>query len=233
LLLPIEEPSLIKRLLQSTPLRLAAVVMVLVLAIYLIRDRFREGDGELARQPSLSPESGQPAPATPADTGSTPPPATDVSPPPPVQQSRAVAESEKGASEPTTPLATAGSEAKDAAQEAEVADSREAAREGSPGLSIQDVTGSGRGPVLRKMKPVQLSQEVLSRLAAKAVVVRVVIDREGKVTEVTPLNQEEGSASLPPDALATIQQWEFSGSRRKDAGDAVKYFSLKVQTPRQ
>ena len=60
------------------------------------------------------------------------------------------------------------------------------------------------------MKPVQLSQDVLNSLAAKAVVVRVVIDREGKVTEVTPLNQEEGAASLPADALATIQQWEFS-----------------------
>jgi hypothetical protein len=143
-----------------------------------------------------------------------------------------VIESEKGASEPTT-SATAESKTKDMAQQAEVADSREAARERSPGLSIQDVTGSGRGPVLRKMKPVQLSQEVLSSLVAKAVVVRLVIDREGKVTEVTPLNQEEGSVSLPPDALAAIQQWEFSGSRRKDAGDAVKYFSLKVRNPRE
>ena len=37
---------------------------------------------------------------------------------------------------------------------------------------------------------------------------------------------------LPPDALATIEQWEFSRSRRKEAGEAVKYFSLKVQNPR-
>jgi len=82
------------------------------------------------------------------------------------------------------------------------------------------------------MKPIQLSQEMLSSLTAKAVVVRVVIDNAGKVTEVTPLNQEGAAVSLPADALAAIQQWEFSHSHRKDAGEAVKYFSLKVQNAR-
>jgi outer membrane biosynthesis protein TonB len=82
------------------------------------------------------------------------------------------------------------------------------------------------------MKPIQLSQDMLVSLGAKSVVVRVVIDNAGKVTEVAPLNQEGSAVSLPPDALATIQQWEFSRSRRKDAGEAVKYFSLKVQNPR-
>ena len=82
------------------------------------------------------------------------------------------------------------------------------------------------------MKPIQLSQDVLSSLAAKSVVVRVVIDKTGKVTEVAALNQEGSAVPLPPDALSTIEQWEFSRSRRKDAGDAVKYFSLKVQNPR-
>ena len=114
----------------------------------------------------------------------------------------------------------------------ETEDSPAAARDRSPGLSIQDVTGSGRGPVLRKMKPVQLSQEVLNSLAAKPVVVRVVIDKAGKVTEVAPLNQEGAAVPLPPEVLATIEQWEFSRSRRKEAGEAVKYFSLKVQSPR-
>ena len=121
----------------------------------------------------------------------------------------------------------------DSEKPAKSADAHAAARERSAGLSIQDVTGSGRGPVLRKMKPIRLSQDVLTSLAAKAVVVRVVIDDAGKVTEVTPLNQEDGAVSLPPDALATIQQWEFSRSRRKEGGEAVKYFSLKVQNPRQ
>jgi hypothetical protein len=82
------------------------------------------------------------------------------------------------------------------------------------------------------MKPIQLSQDILTNLAAKPVVVRVVINSAGKVTEVAPLNQEGAAVSLPPDALATIQQWEFSRSRRKEGGDAVKYFSLKVQNPR-
>ena len=80
------------------------------------------------------------------------------------------------------------------------------------------------------MKPVQLSQDVLNSLAAKPVVVRVVIDSAGKVTEVLPLNQEGAAVPLPPDALATIQQWEFSRSRRKEGGEAVRYFSLKVPT---
>ena len=84
-----------------------------------------------------------------------------------------------------------------------------------------------------KMKPIQLSPDMLSNLAHKPVVVRVVIDNSGKVTEVTRVNQEGPAASLPAGALAAIQQWEFSRSRRKDAGEAVKYFSLKVQDPRQ
>jgi hypothetical protein len=83
------------------------------------------------------------------------------------------------------------------------------------------------------MKPIQLSQDMLSSLAAKPVVVRVVIDSAGKVTQVAPLNQEGTAVPLPPEALATIEQWEFSRSRRKEAGEAVKYFSLKVQNPRQ
>ncbi len=139
--------------------------------------------------------------------------------PPPGQELPAAASPEKEPQNQRTPSAAASAKTEDAVQENETADSGAAARERSPGLSIQDVTGSGRGPVLRKMKPVQLSQDVLNSLAAKAVVVRVVIDRAGKVTEVTPLNQEEGAVSLPPDALATIQQWEFSSSRRKEAGE--------------
>ena len=208
-------------------------MIVAALAIYLVRDRFQGGDDDLPPEQSATPELAQPAAATPTDNGSALPAATAVSPPPPGQDLPVAVESEKGASEPTTPSAAAPAKTEDAAQEDEVADSREAAHERSPSLNIQDVTGSGRGPVLRRMKPVQLSQDVLNSLAAKAVVVRVVIDREGNVTEVTPLNQEEGAALLPADALAAIQQWEFSRSRRKDAGDAVKYFSLKVQNPRQ
>ncbi|MSO22654.1 MAG: hypothetical protein EXQ58_05240 [Acidobacteria bacterium] len=63
--------------------------------------------------------------------------------------------------------------------------------------------------------------------------VRVVIDKAGRVTGVTPLNQEGTPISLPGDALAAIQQWEFSRSRRKGAGEAVKYFSFKLTNFRQ
>jgi hypothetical protein len=83
------------------------------------------------------------------------------------------------------------------------------------------------------MTPIQLSRETLSAMRARPVVVRVVIDGAGKVTEVTPLNQDGTAVSLPPDALAAIQQWEFTRSRRKDGGTAVKYFSLKAQISRR
>jgi len=83
------------------------------------------------------------------------------------------------------------------------------------------------------MTPIQLSQETLGAMRAKPVVVRVVIDGAGKVTEVTPLKHEGTAVSLPPEALVAIQQWEFTRSRRKDSGTTVKYFSLKVQNSRR
>ena len=235
LLLPVEERSWMGRLMQSTPLRLAAAVIFVGLALYLVLDWFQGGDNELPPQESETPGLAQPAAPMPVDTGaeSAPPPATPAATPPPGQELPAAVELGKEPSESGIPSATASTKTKDEVQQEELAESSATARERSPGLSIQDVTGSGRGPVLRRMKPVQLSQDMLNSLAAKAVVVRVVIDREGKVTEVTPLSQEEGAVSLPAEALAAIQQWEFSSSRRKDAGDAVKYFSLKVQNPRQ
>jgi hypothetical protein len=82
------------------------------------------------------------------------------------------------------------------------------------------------------MKPIQLTQDMLGSMGSKAVVVRVVVDHSGKVTEVTPLTQEGSTVVMPASALATIEQWEFSRSRRKDGGQSVKYFSLKVQNPR-
>jgi CheY-like chemotaxis protein len=230
LLLPVQEPSLIGRLVQSIPVRIAAVVMVGALAFYLARNRFQSGNNAVST-PSQGSVSTQPSPPTQAGVEPAPqlasPPAAVSSATPPVQDAP-VAEAPKEGEEPAkSPLSSAA-----VLPKAETADSGTRVRERSPALSIQDVTGSGRGPVLKKMKPIQLSQDMLVSLAAKSVVVRVVIDNAGKVTEVAPLNQEGAAVSLPPDALATIQEWEFSRSRRKDAGEAVKYFSLKVQNPR-
>jgi DNA-binding response OmpR family regulator len=237
LLLPIEEPSWIGRLAQSTPVRIAALVIVAALALYLARDRFQSSNEEVLTLPQ-APVSTQPSPTTqaaeeppapqlaspPATVPSTGPPAQD----PPVLE---VPKAETELAKPPLSSAAALSEKPDSVKKVDTAESSTTARERSPGLSIQDVTGSGRGPVLKKIKPIQLSQEILTSLAAKSVVVRVVIDNAGKVTEVSPLNQEGAAVSLPPDALATIQQWEFSRSRRKEGGHAVKYFSLKVQNP--
>ena len=237
LLAPVEEPSGIGHLVQSTPVRIAAAVIVAALAVYLIRDRFQSSDKEVLR-PSQTLVSTQQSPSAqaavepPAQLASAP--ATIPSTAPAVQEPT-VAEGPKTETDLAKPSLSSGEESNtklDSSKQTETADSRTSTREQSPALSIQDVTGSGRGPVLRKMKPIQLSQEIMRSLAAKPVVIRVVIDNSGKVTEVAPLNQEGSEVSLPPDALATIQQWEFSRTGHKEAGEAVKYFSLRVQNPR-
>lgn len=237
LLLPAEEPPLIGRLAQSTPVRIAALVIVAVLAVYLVRDRFQGGNKDASTPPETLIST---PPSPPAQDSSEPsaqlasPPAMVPSDAPRAQDQPAPAVAKPGTEPEKPPLSSATelSRKPDSVKKADTEDSSTAAPERSPALSIQDVTGSGKGPVLRKMKPIQLSQDVLSSLAAKSVVVRVVIDNTGKVTEVSPLNQEGAAFSLPPEALATIQQWEFSRSRRKDASEAVKYFSLKVRNPR-
>jgi len=237
LLLPVEELSWMGRLLQSTPFRIAAVVMVAALALYA-RDRFWSSH----KPASMAPETPISVPPSPAAQAAVEPPTQLTSPPAavassaPLAQEPPVAAESKNGTEPARQAVTSASEVstkKDSVRKAESVDSGPAIRERSPAVSIQDVTGAGRGPVLRKMTPIPLSQGMLSSLTAKAVVVRVVIDKAGKVTEVTPLNQEGTAVALPEDALAAIQQWEFSRARRKDAGEAVKYFSLKVQNARQ
>ena len=236
LLLPVEEPSWIGRLLQSAAFRIAAGVTVVALALYLARDRFQSGNQQGVTQPL--PVATEPSP--PVRTMAEPsaqldsPPATAPSSLPPAEDSSQVATVQAG-TELTKPHLSSTADLNtqpDSLEKNETMDSRAAVRTGSPALSIQDVTGSGRGPVLRKMKPIQLSQDVLGSLGSKAVVVRVVVDPLGKVTEVTPLTQEGSTVALPASALAAIEQWEFSHSRRKDGGESVKYFSLKVQSPR-
>lgn len=226
LLLSVEAPSWIERMLQSPPLRIAAVVIIAGLALYLARDQFRGGNKE-ASIPSETPISAQPSPPPAAALE---PPTTVASSTPTAEESVAEAES-RTETEPVKPLDASIAEQpakRNSFKSPDAADSG-AARDRSPALSIQDVTGRGRGPALTKMKPVLLSPDVLSSLRAKAVVVRVVIDSAGKVIGVTPLNQEGSEVSIPADALAAIQQWEFSRSRRRGSGEAVKYFSLKVR----
>jgi CheY-like chemotaxis protein len=234
-LLPVEQPSSVGRLLQSTPVRIAAAVVVAALALYLARDQFRPGGKDAAARS----ESSSPAQPSPTTLTAVDPTAPLASPPtraasgvPARQESPPVAES-SAVAEPISSSTAEVSEKNHSAIRSGTAGSRPKTREHSSAVSIQDVTGAGRGPALRKMKPIQLSSEVMSRLASKPVVVRVVIDNAGRVTEVTPVNQEGVAASLPEDALATIQEWEFSRSRRKDPGQAVKYFSLRVQNSRQ
>lgn len=101
-----------------------------------------------------------------------------------------------------------------------------------PSVGIRDVTGARKGPILRKMKAPEFTAEELELLQSKALVVRIVIDGAGKVTEVTPLNQQDNSPGLSPHTLAAIQRWEFS-SRKKAGGEAVKYYSFKAQGGRR
>ncbi len=238
LLLPVEEPSWMRRLLQSTPFRIAAVVMVAALALYAARDRF----WNIHKPALMAPETPISAPPLPAAQTTVEAPAQLASPPepdapsaPPAQEAPVEADSKTGKELAGPPISSAAeaSTTKDSVKETKTVDSGPALRERSPAVSIQDVTGAGRGPVLKKMTPIPLSKDMLSSLTGRAVVVRVVIDKAGNVTEVTPLNQEGTAVSLPADALAAIHQWEFSRSRHREAGTAVKYFSLKVQNPRQ
>ncbi|MSO22655.1 MAG: response regulator [Acidobacteria bacterium] len=150
--LPVEKPSWMGRLLQSTPFKIAAVVVLAALALYAARDRF----WSIHKPASMAPETPISAP---------PSPAVQIAVEPPV-----AAESQTG-TELAREAATSASEVsakKDSARRAESVDSGPAIRECSPAVSIQDDTGAGRGPVLRKMTPIPLSQGMLSSLTAKA-----------------------------------------------------------------
>jgi CheY-like chemotaxis protein len=238
LLPPVQEPSWFGRVMRSIPFRIAALLAVVALVLFLGRDLFREGgESEVAPAAQVAPpaqvtaepvaeSAAQPSSALPQPDAARTAPLQE-----PDVEARPVARTEPAKSSSHSPPdegSSAGSLIRD-----ESTSSRQVARERSPGLSIQDVTGAGRGPALRRMTPIQLSRETLSAMRARPVVVRVVIDGAGKVTEVTPLNQDGTAVSLPPDALAAIQQWEFTRSRRKDGGTAVKYFSLKAQISRR
>ena len=232
-----------RRLFRSTVFKIAALLVVAALTLYLIRDQLQSGSKE-EPMPSAKPISAQPIPGSQASVGPAgqqPSPTSMVAPSAPLEQRSSAVATQVGAEPASSPTAivpegsvssTAEVNTKqDLAQKADAVEAK-TVKEHSSTLSIQDVTGSARGPVLKKMTPIQLSEDTMNSLGSKSVVVRVVVDRTGKVKEVTPLNQQGAGAILPADAIDTIHQWEFSRSRHKNVGDAVKYFRLRVQNSR-
>lgn len=236
LLLPVAERSWVSRFLQSSVFRIAALMIIVALALFAVRNQVREMKENTPTAQAEPPPASQKPLESPSELASpvaAPSSKTD-SASEPAASGEPGSRDERSALSTAAPVPIASPRPADASTTtAEPGRRLTAQPDRSPGLSIRDVTGARKGPVLRRMKLPQLSPEMLQSLAVKAVVVRVVIDDAGKVTEVTPLNQDGGAVTLPPDALAAIQQWEFSRSRSKADGEAVKYYSLKVQNPRQ
>jgi hypothetical protein len=54
------------------------------------------------------------------------------------------------------------------------------------------------------------------------------VDREGKVSEATPVNPNPSNAALSEAALSAIKGWQFSQVRGSKSDTAAKYFSFKV-----
>jgi len=94
-------------------------------------------------------------------------------------------------------------------------------------VSITDVTGVGRGPILRRAPYPRFSAQALASLGEKALVLRFVVDGSGKVVDVTPLNSER-SQLLSPDVMETILAWRFSPSRSGEES-RIKYYSFRAR----
>ncbi len=100
-------------------------------------------------------------------------------------------------------------------------------RNSPPAILISDV--SGREPMIslvRSKRP-QVTPEILRASGDKALVVRVVVDRLGKVVDAKPLNLEPRTEAMNKAVMSTIRDWEFSRYQGQD-NTANKYFSFKV-----
>jgi CheY-like chemotaxis protein len=93
---------------------------------------------------------------------------------------------------------------------------------------ISDVTGASGPPFLRKSKQPVLSPELIPLAGSKPLVLRIMVDREGKILEATPLNLNPRNSPLSEVVLSAIRGWEFSPLRGSKNDTAAKYFSFKV-----
>jgi hypothetical protein len=96
------------------------------------------------------------------------------------------------------------------------------------GISMSDVTGASGPPFLRKSKQPVFSPEFIPLAGGKPLVIRVIVDREGKILEATPLNLNPSNAALSEAVLPAIKGWQFSQARGSKSDTVAKYFSFKV-----
>jgi CheY-like chemotaxis protein len=103
-----------------------------------------------------------------------------------------------------------------------------AGRVSGPNLLISDVTGEAGPPYLRKSKRPDVALDKIRATKNAPLVVRIVINKEGKVIEATPLNESQDNATLSQAVLAVVQSWEFSATRNKSDKNWIRYFSFKA-----
>src|SRR5262249_29585335 len=103
-----------------------------------------------------------------------------------------------------------------------------AVRSSGPNLLISDVTGETGPPYLRKSKRPNLALDKAKAKKNAPLVVRVVINKEGKVIEAIPLNESQDNATLSQAVLAAVQSWEFSSTRNKADKNWIRYFCFRV-----
>jgi hypothetical protein len=214
---------------------LVGFLMLLILGLFLLRNHifllYKNVEMLTFRTEKL-PELNQANPQTPSS------PASDGT-----ADNRQGAIDEK--SRPATPSSLPGPRVEDSPREPAAKDSSKLTAErpeaktepeASPGLgsapsidvSISDVTGASGPPFLRKSIQPVLSPQLISLAGGKPLVVRIMVDQEGKILEATPLNLNPSNAALSEAALSAIQSWQFSQVRGGKSDTAAKYFSFKV-----
>jgi CheY-like chemotaxis protein len=214
---------------------LVGFLMLLILGLFLLRNHIfllYKNVEMLTFRTEKSPELNQANPQTPSS------PASDGT-----ADNRQGAIDEK--SPPASPSSLPGPTVEDSPRGPAAKDSskltteRPAAKtktEASPGLgsapsigvSISDVTGASGPPFLQKSKQPLFSPELIPLAGGKPLVVRIMVDREGKILEATPLNLNPSNAALSEVALSAIQSWQFSRVRGGKSDTAARYFSFKV-----
>src|SRR5262249_2440386 len=154
-----------------------ALLMLAALTVYLVRDQFRPASKQ-ERIESAKPISAQPLAGAQAsvDSAGQPSPTSTVAPSAPVKQPSSAVAQQAGAELPSSPSAVLPEGSVSSTEEATTnqhlatkadgPESQTVANEHSHTLSIQDVTGSARGPVLKKMKPIQLSRDAIDSLGS-------------------------------------------------------------------
>jgi len=236
--LPIlSHPPAPPRFYQSRPIQILAAVLLLGVGLFILRKPpalFDRKPVTLPPQTSQTPAAPSP-PAQDATNQETPASGALVnsnaeaskSETPPSVPAKLAPDGKSSATIPPDAPSSAGP-AK-AETSADVSNRATKAVHGSgPNLLISDVTGESGPPYLRKSKGPNVALDKAQATKNAPLVVRLVINKEGKVIEATPLNESQDNATFSQAVLAAVQSWEFSSTRNKADKNWIRYFSFKV-----